>query len=85
MTEPLEDPISPMPWSYRDHPADTSMIVDATGDAVIYDEGRPNDSEARFIVMLVNAAHAAGLDPARVVSDPDYHRAIVKALLEVSR
>lgn len=45
-----------LPLRLRAHPSDTSMIVDAEGETVVYDEGCPSDEVAELFVRLVNSA-----------------------------
>jgi hypothetical protein len=41
--------ISPAPWKLQGHPSETTMVYDAEGDSVVYNEGSPNERDAEFI------------------------------------
>ena len=60
---------SPSPWKAATHPSDHWIVTDATGDALIYDEGTPT---------LEEAAHIARHDPARVLREVEAKRKIVE-------
>ena len=59
---------SPSPWKAATHPSDHWIVTDATGDALIYDEGTPT---------LEEAAHIALHDPARVLREVEAKRKIL--------
>jgi hypothetical protein len=67
---------SPSPWCVSDHPAMSSVVDDATGAPLIYNEGSPTPEEA---------AHIARHDPARVLREVAAKRAVLLALYATGR
>lgn len=61
---------SPSPWKAATHEADTWIVVDATGEPLIYDEGTPS---------LEEAAHIALHDPARALRAVKADRDLIAA------
>jgi hypothetical protein len=61
---------SPSPWKPSSHPSGSSVVDDAAGDPLIYNEGSPSLDEAR---------HIARHDPARVLREVEAMRAILAA------
>jgi len=59
---------APSPWKAAEHEADSWIVTDATSEPLIYDEGTPD---------LLEAAHIARHDPARVLREVAAKRAIL--------
>jgi len=62
---------SPSPWQVSSHPSASSLVDDAAGNPLIYDEGSPSAEEA---------AHIARHDPARALREVAVMRAILAGL-----